>query len=104
MGSGESRTQSLYSEKLKIVKKSLGNYYESNDELLFFCPKCNHHKRKLSINLDKNVFKCWICDYRGNSIAPLIKGRDLKRQWRTLTEQVDISRFDDMFSSEERVE
>ena len=99
MGYSESGLCNLYNEKLKIVKQSLGGYYESNNELLFFCPKCNHHKRKLSVNVEKNVFKCWICDYRGNNIAPLIKDRRLKEQWRSLTNQVDISRFDDMLST-----
>ena len=94
----------MYSEKLKIIKSSLGSYYESNDEMLFYCPKCNHHKRKLSVNLDKDVFKCWICDYRGNSLLPLIKDRDLRSQWRSLTSKVDITRFDDIFSFNQQVE
>ena len=94
----------MYSEKLKIIKSSLGSYYESNDEMLFHCPKCNHHKRKLSVNLDKNVFKCWICDYRGNSLLPLIKDRDLRSQWRSLTNKVDISRFDDIFAFNQQVD
>ena len=72
--------------------------------MLFHCPKCNHHKRKLSVNLDKNVFKCWICDYRGNSLLPLIKDRDLRSQWRSLTNKVDISRFDDIFAFNQQVD
>ncbi len=88
----------MYSEKLNIVKQSLGSHYESNDELLFYCPKCDHHKRKLSVNIEKDVFKCWICDYRGNSLLPLIRGKDLRAKWKSLTQQVDISRFDDIFS------
>ena len=94
----------MYSEKLKIIKKSLGSFYESNDELLFFCPKCNHHKRKLSVNISKNFFKCWVCDYKGKDITPLIKDRSLKTQWRELTQQVDISRFDEFFIDREKTE
>lgn len=88
----------MYAEKLSIIKKSLGSSYESNDELLFYCPKCKHHKRKLSVNIKLNVFKCWICDFKGNKLTPLIKDRDLKSQWISLTNQVDISRFDDFFA------
>ena len=87
----------MYSEKLKIVKQSLGNYYRSNDELLFHCPKCNHYKQKLSVNIEKNVFQCWVCDFRGNKIDVLIKDRDLREKWRSLTNQVDLTRFEDIF-------
>ena len=43
-------------KKLRILANILGTYYVSNDEYLFFCPSCNHHKRKLSVNVNKNVF------------------------------------------------
>ena len=46
--------------KLRIIKDFLGSYYKSKDEFLFHCPKCKHHNKKLSLNFDKNVFKCWI--------------------------------------------
>ena len=88
----------MFEKKLKIVKKSLGNCYSSNDELLFKCPKCNHHKKKLSVNLSKDVFKCWICDYRGNSIEPLIRDPSLRAEWRSVNGKVDITRFDNLFS------
>ena len=69
-------------EKLKLVKEIFGYGYASGDEYLFECPKCNHHKKKLSINVEKNVWKCWICDYRGNNLTRLIKryGTFLQRQ------------------------
>jgi len=92
----------LYSEKLSIVKQALGSYYESNDEMLFHCPKCNHHKRKLSVNINKNAFKCWICDYRGNNLGVLIRDRDLRSRWNSLVNQVDITRFDDLFKDQDR--
>lgn len=87
----------MYSEKLSIIKQSLGSYYKSNDELIFFCPKCKHHKRKLSVNIEKNKFQCWVCDFRGNKIDALIKDRELKDRWRSLTNQVDINKFDELF-------
>ena len=88
----------MYSEKLSIIKQSLGSCYESNEELLFYCPKCSHHKRKLSVNIEKNVFKCWICDFKGNTLLPLVRDRELRSQWKSLTQQVDLTRFDDLFS------
>ena len=92
----------MFEQKLKILKSSLGTHYCSNDELIFKCPKCNHHKRKLSVNIQKNVFKCWVCDYRGNDLFPLVKGRDLKHEWKLITNTIDISRFDDLFAESEQ--
>ena len=85
--------------KLKIVKEFLGSSYKSKDEFLFHCPKCKHHKKKLSLNFDKNVFKCWICDYVGKDIGRLIYSygnSDTKSQWRTLTGVVDFSEVDEV--------
>tara|TARA_R110002073_G_scaffold262063_1_gene424972 strand:- start:852 stop:1766 length:915 start_codon:yes stop_codon:yes gene_type:complete len=85
--------------KLKIVKEFLGSFYSSKDEFLFHCPKCKHHKKKLSLNFDKNVFKCWICDYVGKDIGRLVYSYgnpSSKSQWRTLTGTVDFSEVDEL--------
>ena len=56
-------------EALKILNETLGNHRQtSKNEHYFKCPSCNHHKHKLAINLDKNAFHCWVCDYRGLSL------------------------------------
>lgn len=81
-------------EKLNIIKDILGYYQRSGNEFLFLCPKCNHDKRKLSINFEKNVWKCWICDYKGNNLDRLIKrrGNFLQRQeWLKYSDKIDIS-------------
>jgi DNA primase len=59
-------------EKLDILIDILGGTSRASTEYLFSCPQCKHHKKKLSINLNKG-FKCWICDYRSPSIRKLIK-------------------------------
>ena len=85
--------------KLKIVREFLGSFYKSKDEFLFHCPKCKHHKKKLSLNFDKNVFKCWICNYVGKDIGRLVYSygnSDTKSQWRTLTGVVDFSEVDEV--------
>jgi DNA primase len=82
------------SEKLKILKDIFGSSHKSGEEVLFFCPKCNHTKRKLSINIDKNVWKCWFCDFRGNNLSRLVKrfGSFLQREeWNKYSNTVDIS-------------
>ena len=83
--------------KLRIIKDFLGSYYKIKDEHLFYCPKCKHHKAKLSVNFDKNVFKCWVCDYLGKDIGRLVYSYgnpEHKQQWRSLTGIIDFSEVD----------
>ena len=84
-------------EKINILNNVLGlSYRESQNQLLFHCPKCDHHKKKLSINIDKNVFKCWICGFSGRNLYRLIKTYGIyadKKNWSRLTQQVEIESF-----------
>ena len=87
----------------KILRKVLGSQRESGGELLFRCPACDHHKHKLSVNLNKNVFKCWVCDYRGRNVRRLIRrfGTFTQlQQWDEITNRFDIERFSELFSEE----
>lgn len=95
--------------KLKILKDIFGYCYRSSDEWLFYCPVCKHHKPKLSVNLEKNVFKCWVCQYSGQTIFRLVRryGNFLQRQrWEELDGTVDlsISLYDQMFGEIEEEE
>jgi len=55
----------------KSHKKARTNY-------AFTCPKCNHRKPKLEINLHtnekgENPFECWVCGFKGRTIKSLLK-------------------------------
>ena len=64
----------MLESKLNILEEILGAYYKSGDsEYLFYCPRCEHHKRKLSINIEKKVFKCWVCEYSGINLYRLVR-------------------------------
>jgi len=94
----------MHSEKLQILEEVLGNFYRSNDEYLFTCPYCKHHKRKLSVNISKNTYKCWVCDSRGRNIYNLIRkfgNYSHKQHWRSFEEVVEISEFDNIFEEKE---
>jgi hypothetical protein len=91
-------------EAKKVLHETFGNYADKGNELLFTCPACDHHKRKFSINLDKNAFKCWICDYRGRSIRRAVRrfGSYIQLQkWDQLTDRPDLERFADLFMERE---
>jgi len=94
----------MHFDKLRILEEILGNNYRSNDEHLFFCPLCKHHKRKMSINISKNTYKCWICDSRGKNIYTLVRkfGNHFQKQkWQSFEESVNISEFDNIFEEKE---
>ncbi len=88
-------------EKLKILKKAFGRPWSNGSEHLFHCPKCKHHKRKLSINVDKGVFKCWVCDYSGTKVSQLIRrfASSYYADYRELEGEVDIAKYESIFEN-----
>lgn len=95
-------------DKIKILKDVLGRSRKSNQEHLFYCPYCNHHKMKFAVNVEKNVYKCWICDKRGRDIYQVIRKHGTfnhVQQWRALSGKVEITEFDSLFEEKgKRVE
>jgi len=88
-------------EKLKIIKAVLGRSYQSGHEQLFRCPFCNHHKMKMSVNVDKSVFKCWICDKSGRDLGYLVRKfgtREQRDEWSKYDDRVEITDFDFLFA------
>tara|TARA_R100001126_G_scaffold67952_1_gene39012 strand:+ start:417 stop:1355 length:939 start_codon:yes stop_codon:yes gene_type:complete len=84
--------------KIKLLRDVLGSFYNKSAEYLFHCPKCGHHKRKLSINLIKGAFKCWVCDWSGRNIYRIIRQfgtTDQKYEWKSLTQQIEVEKFAD---------
>jgi len=91
-------------KKVNILADALGRYYVSGEEHIFKCGFCNHHKRKLSVNIPKNKYKCWICETSGNDIRRLVRrfgSSDELAEWDKLTKRVNILDFDTLFEQEE---
>ena len=88
------------SDKLKLLKQAFGRPWSNGTEHLFHCPKCNHHKRKMSVNVDKGVFKCWICDYSGTKISQLIRryAPSYYADYRLLEGEIDLAKYDTIFA------
>jgi len=87
-------------EAKKVLYEILGTFYDKGEELLFSCPVCNHHKNKFSINLDKNAYKCWVCDYRGRNIRRVVRRFGTYTQlssWNELSDETDLQRFNEIF-------
>ena len=92
-------------KKFKIISAILGDSYASNNEHLFACPYCKHYKKKLSVNIEKNVYKCWICETIGRDIRRLVRrfgDFNQLQEWDKLTNRININEFDDLFAEERR--
>ncbi len=96
-------------EKLSILKDIFGSYQRTGSEYLFYCPKCDHHKSKLSVNIDKNVFKCWVCEYSGANIHRLVRrygNYNQQKAWKKFQETFDLGEFEatihNMFEEDEK--
>jgi len=90
-------------QKLNLLSDVLGWHYPAGTEYVFHCKFCDHHKKKLSVNIEKNKYKCWICDTSGNDIRYLVRrfgARNQLDQWDVLTNRVNLSGFDNLFEEE----
>ena len=94
--------------KLKILNKILGDSYNKEEECLFYCLNCGHHKKKLSVNIEKNMFKCWGCDWSGRNIYRIIRrygSEDDKYEWRSFGPQIEMENFaNKLFKNNMKVE
>jgi hypothetical protein len=56
------------SKVLSLVEELLGTPKQlKNNEYSFYCPACNHYKRKLQVNISSDLNKagqwhCWVCE------------------------------------------
>jgi DNA primase len=96
----------MFEEKLSLLQDIFGKSIPSKNERLFICPQrdcksIEKGKKKLSINIEKNKFKCWTCDYHGSSILNLIKKYGNYEQistWSLLSGEIDFSERDEIKS------
>jgi DNA primase len=65
---------------LTLLAEILGSYTQQKDEYLFACPFCHTSKKKLSINITSNKWKCWICGSKGGHIIWLLKKLNISKQ------------------------
>ena len=69
----------LNKERFQVLKDLLGNPsndknpIDRNNNVTYPCPFCNHRKPKLTINLETEVYNCWVCEVRGAGIKKMFK-------------------------------
>jgi len=69
---------------LEDVLGQAGNI-DGKGNIQFYCPKCNHRKKKLEINLDKDnqnyqKYHCWVCNFRGTRLINLFKAANASKE------------------------
>lgn len=91
-------------EKLSIITDILGTFQRSSSEYLFKCPYCKDNKHKFSVNIEKNVYKCWLCDARGRNLGRLVKRFGTfaaEESWKEISgDRLDLNEFDSMFEED----
>lgn len=84
-------------EKIEILTKYFGSPIRRKDEYLFSCPVCKHHKKKLSVNFEKNKFKCWVCHYSGKTLKKLVfEHIGPHVDWEDAKLRISLSSFEDV--------
>ncbi len=58
---------------IQLLESILGKASINKSEAVFYCPFCNHYKKKLNINLESQKWHCWVCDSKGKKIYTLFK-------------------------------
>lgn len=67
---------------LSLLTKVLGTSSQSKtDEHSFYCPFCHHRKKKLQINVNNQMWHCWVCNTKGRSLFTLFKRLSVSDQY-----------------------
>lgn len=64
-----------HDSKLAFLERILGKakYHHNTNEAEFFSPFCDHHKRKLTINLSTDKWQDWVSGKNGKKLLYVIK-------------------------------
>jgi len=66
------------SDSLSVLISALGtpqrpnNPVDKNGNVYFHCPFCDHKNKKLTVNIEKGLWNCWVCETRGRSLSRLM--------------------------------
>tara|TARA_Y100000310_G_scaffold233177_1_gene236029 strand:+ start:14108 stop:15088 length:981 start_codon:yes stop_codon:yes gene_type:complete len=73
----------MINSKIKFLESFLGegSSISRNNDVAFYCPKCNHRKKKLAVNLNTDKkghwgkYHCWVCGekFKGKNLISLLK-------------------------------
>jgi DNA primase len=77
--------QIKFEQKLSILEKIFGDYERKGRQYDFKCqePDCNPDEKKLTVNIEKNLARCWHCGYGYRDIRYLVRkyGYQYYQEW-----------------------
>ena len=80
----------LRERKLRALRRVLGDeQITKGDEVVFFCHRHSHPKPKLSVNLRTDRFHCWICDFSGKNLVPILRLERGSQEFREYLEEIE---------------
>ena len=91
-------------KKKKILDEILGRPQRQGKEYLYPSRCCGHHKSKLSINIAKNVAKCWACDWRTKNLRRIVRRwGDISHihRWKDFDADIELGDLDNLFAKQE---
>jgi len=65
----------LQSEIVSLLNELLNQdarLRKGGSQAVYFCPVCNHYKRKLEFNLETFQWHCWTCDIKGSNLGAFL--------------------------------
>jgi len=87
----------LKQETILVVLNKLFNQtakVRKGTDAVYFCPHCNHYKRKLEVSLLDGKFNCWVCNFRGLSFRSLFKKMKASSEYFLILGEVEQMRSD----------
>lgn len=68
-----------------------GSLHRKN-EASFYCPSCNHYKKKLQVNLITQRWHCWVCGMKGNGLYKLFKKTGASQDLLNSTKEISVGK------------
>ncbi len=65
-----------------------GDHNHKQSEISFKCPFCNHHKKKLNVNLLSQKWHCWVCGMGGHTILGLFRKLRVEKRFYDLLNKI----------------
>ena len=91
---------SLQTEQVIVKLNNLLNQtakIRKGTDAVYFCPVCNHYKRKLEISLTTGKYNCWVCGFSGVSFKSLLKKLKAGKEYYEVLCNIKIKNNDKKF-------
>lgn len=87
-------SQELQSQKvITLLNAYLGQgSLHRKGEASYYCPSCNHYKKKLQVNLVTQRWHCWVCGMKGNGLFNLFRKTGASQDLITAAKEISVGK------------